>query len=171
MKKLYDAALPIPGFPGYYATNEGRIISMKKGKIRYLADTCRLDGHRYIRNTLVDAEGARRESYCHRFVALAFHGPCPDGMQCRHLDGDMSNNRPENLVWGTAKENASDRDRQGRGSQGERNCKAKLTAEDVREIRRLWDVGVTRQQLAERFSVGATNISEITRRHTWSHVA
>jgi hypothetical protein len=35
-------------------------------------------------------------------------------MQCRHLDGNPSNNRPDNLRWGTAKENAADMIRHGR---------------------------------------------------------
>ncbi len=34
----------------------------------------------------------------HRLICEAFHGPCPEGQECRHLDGDPSNNRPENLV-------------------------------------------------------------------------
>lgn len=42
----------------------------------------------------------------HRFVCEAFHGPAPfDGAIVIHLDENAHNNRPENLKWGTHKEN------------------------------------------------------------------
>lgn len=41
----------------------------------------------------------------HRLICEAFHGPCPNGMECIHIDEDASNNKPTNLKWGTHKEN------------------------------------------------------------------
>jgi len=42
----------------------------------------------------------------HRLVCEAFHGPAPDGRSVViHLDEDATNNRPENLKWGTQREN------------------------------------------------------------------
>lgn len=42
----------------------------------------------------------------HRLVCEAFHGPAPNPkMVVIHLDEDATNNRPENLRWGTQKEN------------------------------------------------------------------
>jgi hypothetical protein len=42
----------------------------------------------------------------HRLVCEAFHGPAPEGLPVViHLDEDATNNRPENLKWGTQKEN------------------------------------------------------------------
>lgn len=42
----------------------------------------------------------------HRLVCEAFNGPPPPGTQCcMHLDEDFRNNRPENLKWGTQKQN------------------------------------------------------------------
>jgi hypothetical protein len=41
-----------------------------------------------------------------RLVCEAFHGPSPaDKPVCMHLDENARNNRPENLAWGTQKEN------------------------------------------------------------------
>ena len=41
-----------------------------------------------------------------RLVAEAFHGPPPfDGAVVMHTDENAANNRPENLKWGTQKEN------------------------------------------------------------------
>lgn len=42
----------------------------------------------------------------HRLICEAFHGPAPDGMDVViHLNEDALDNRPENLKWGTQKEN------------------------------------------------------------------
>jgi len=40
-----------------------------------------------------------------RLVCAAFKGPCPPGLNCLHIDENGANNRPENLKWGTQKEN------------------------------------------------------------------
>lgn len=41
-----------------------------------------------------------------RLVCEAFHGSPPfEGAVCMHLDENGKNNRPENLKWGTQKEN------------------------------------------------------------------
>ncbi len=49
----------------------------------------------------------------HRLVLEAFVGPCPDGMECRHLDGNQTNNWLDNLAWGTKQENEADKIRHG----------------------------------------------------------
>lgn len=41
-----------------------------------------------------------------RLVCEAFHGaPTPEKNYCLHIDENARNNRPENLKWGTQKEN------------------------------------------------------------------
>ena len=44
----------------------------------------------------------------HRLVLETFVGPCPDGMECLHINGDPGDNRVENLRWGTHAENMQD---------------------------------------------------------------
>lgn len=41
----------------------------------------------------------------HQAVCEAFHGPKQPGQVVLHIDEDATNNRPENLRWGTQKEN------------------------------------------------------------------
>lgn len=41
----------------------------------------------------------------HQLVCEAFNGKRPDGFVCMHLDEDYTNNKPDNLKWGTQKEN------------------------------------------------------------------
>ena len=57
--------------------------------------------------------GKKKRWSVHTLVLTAFVGPRPDGMECLHRDGDPSNNRVENLRWGTAQENAADMLRHG----------------------------------------------------------
>lgn len=56
-------------------------------------------------------------------------------------------------------------------SLGERNGRAKLTEQDVRQIRELSAVQrVSYTKLARQFGVDKTSISDIIRRRSWSHV-
>jgi hypothetical protein len=66
-------------------------------------------------------DGSKLNLRVHTEVLTAFVGPRPDGLQGRHLDGDRTNNRLSNLVWGTPLENAADRERHGRTARGERH--------------------------------------------------
>lgn len=50
--------------------------------------------------------GLKKSFLVARLVCAAFHGQAPEGKKIvMHLDEDPSNNRPENLAWGTQKEN------------------------------------------------------------------
>ena len=74
----------------------------------------------HLRVSLIDDFGAKRAMSVHRLVLLAFAGPCPKGMECRHLDGNPQNNNFSNLCWGTHQENMDDRVRHGTLACGDR---------------------------------------------------
>lgn len=78
-----------------------------------------------------------RKRELHILVAEAFICPRPDGMFCLHRDDDKLNITPENLYWGTPKENSLDRIRNGNSnpSHGCLNGKSKFTPEQVESIR------------------------------------
>lgn len=67
----------------------------------------------------------------HRLMLEAFVGPCPPGMECRHLNGVADDNRLENLCWGTHLENEMDRRRHGTMA----NKNRKLSEASVAELR------------------------------------
>jgi hypothetical protein len=52
-------------------------------------------------------------AYVHRLVLKAFVGPCPEGMEGCHWDGDACNNKLDNLRWATHAENVEDSIRHG----------------------------------------------------------
>ncbi len=131
----------------------------KSGKYKHMTVSLRKDGK-------------MRSFYVHRLVLEAFVGPCPGGMECRHLDGDTSNNYLTNLCWGTCQENQMDRVRHGTSNRGERCAASKLTTEKVLKIRELWATGkYTQRQIAGMFGMKRQSlISQIVRRVTWRHI-
>lgn len=117
-------------------------------------------------------EGHRRE---HRLVA----GACP-GTIVHHKDHDRTNNCPTNLAVlpshaAHRREHAQEeRAESGKARfpppmQGEAHPKAKLTAADVAELRRLRGV-VGQRTLAKRFGVSKTAVRYAQRGRNWKHL-
>lgn len=69
--------------------------------------------------------------------------------------------------WGTRADNEADKVRDGVSNRGERAAPARLTAFDVREVRRLRAGGMTQAQVAERFDVASTTIASIDQGRSW----
>lgn len=115
--------------------------------------------------------GVQKTRPVHRLVAEAFHGPCPDGMECRHLDGDKLNFRPRNLRWGTRAENTADKIRHGSQVRGERQGGAKMLSVDVRLMRaRRRAYGHSFARLGRQFGVSASASADVCNRKTWAHI-
>lgn len=103
MEFLNEQWAQIP-YSAYEASTRGRIRSLVTGHIQ--APQVGADGYYFVGVRFLDKKHSVK---VHKLVCLAFHGKKPGGAQCiRHLDGDRMNNRPENLRWGTSKENAAD---------------------------------------------------------------
>lgn len=120
---------PVVGCDRYSVSNLGRV----RGPRRMLRLCINTQGYVYI--GLFVKPGCPKVGRVHRLVLEAFVGPCPEGMECRHLNGDRADNRLVNLAWGTQADNMADRDRHGTTLDGCRHANAKLTAADVRAIR------------------------------------
>jgi len=106
--------LPVPGWEGLYEVSDlGLVWSNYKWQKRqgHLLKTP-VDNRNYQQVNL-SGGGVKKHTHVHVLVAMAFHGPCPPGMECRHLDGNRSNNAASNLAWGTTSENNYDLVRHG----------------------------------------------------------
>lgn len=69
--------------------------------------------------------GKRTRLKVHKLVAWNYLPARPStSHEIRHLDGNKMNNKATNLIWGTSKENAADRERHGRTSRGESHAQA-----------------------------------------------
>ncbi len=121
------------------------------------------------RQTGVRINGTTKTFYVHHLVAKAFHGPCPPGMECRHLDGNPMNNRADNLCWGTPTENTQDQIRHGTFAPAIK--RKRFNEEEVREIRRLYATGDhTHASLAVAFGAGLNTIGRLLQGKSWRNI-
>lgn len=165
----------IPGFPRYAIDESGVILSTcyAKGAGKGWKDSRRLcptsDRNGYKRVALC-RDSRRHPFQVHTLVLMTFVGSCPNGMECRHLDGNPANNHVSNLKWGTHLENKRDQILHGTVNRGENNGQAKLTKDDVKSIRDRVANGDTHQSIANDFDVHAGTVSQIARRIIWKHI-
>lgn len=107
-----------------------------------------------------------------RLVCMAFHGGPPfESAEVRHLDGDRKNNAPENLAWGTAKENSMDKVLHGTLLLGEKAPGSKITDAQALEIRAKYDAGDSLSKIGREFGVTRSNICYIGKRKTFRHLS
>lgn len=108
---LMDRWLPIPGYEGLYEVSTAGAVRNSRGRILKLMT----DRGGYHRVSLVPPgrPGQARPRLVHHLVLLAHVGERPAGALGRHLNGDPSDNRSENLAWGTHAENVQDSVRHG----------------------------------------------------------
>lgn len=159
----------IPGYEGLYEVSSlGRVRSLdrpqKNGQVRKGRV---LKGHVYgpyrrysLRNGKICTVNG------HRLVLEAFRGPCPEGMECRHLNGDPLDNRLDNLAWGTREENEMDKAHK-RVLPGEAHWGAKLTEEKAKEIK----YGpLSQRKTAKLYGIRQQDVSRIRLGQRWAHV-
>lgn len=111
----------------------------------------------------------RYEQACRVMCRLAHGEPPSDTHEAAHKCGKGHDGciHPKHLSWKTPSENAADKLIHGTDDRGEKHYSAKLTEDDVREIRRLRGE-VPQKVLAARYGVVVSHICGIQRRHEWA---
>lgn len=117
-------------------------------------------GHQRIRGKTVSA---------HRHAYELTYGPIPPGLIVRHTCDNPPCCNPAHLIVGTHGDNARDRRDRGRGfsPKGSLNGRAKLTSQQVKEIRSSSESQVV---LANRYNVGRSTIQRVLARTNWKEV-
>jgi hypothetical protein len=123
--------------------------------------------------------GARSEGYgaftfdgkmwlTHRLLYTHCYGTIDPGLEVRHKCRPRNCCNPEHLELGTKAENMADRVRDGTDARGEKHGRAKLTAEQVLQIRARSTEN--RRELGLEFGVSYQEIRYIINRHSWNHI-
>ena len=112
-----------------------------------------------------------RTVYAHRLAYDTLIGPIPDGLELDHLCRNRGCVNPSHIEPVTRAINLQRSPLVGRNGErkGEANGRAKLTQEQVQEIRALRGK-LSGVDLAQRYGVGPTIISDIQRGKKWQHV-
>lgn len=154
------AALAIPDWLGYMVSSDGVVWSFRNWRGQsQRALTMYPDRSGYLRVKLMRPNGPTLHRQVHRLVCEAFHGSRSNRMhQVRHLDGNKLNNHADNLAWGTAKENAEDRDRHGTTARNERNGAAEMSDATVIAARHLISEGMPIGTVAAFLSVSIETV-------------
>lgn len=169
----------IPNFPGYQVSDQGRVRSYWRFKGQKLGFRVEDTPQRVLRShwngpktslSVSLSGGERRVFAVCRLVLAAFVGPCPDGMESCHDDGNAANCSLTNLRWDTRKANMQDSVRHGTHP-GLGHHPAKLTEIQVIQIRELYGTkGHTMRGLGKIFDVCASTIRDIVHRNKWKHI-
>ena len=180
----------IPNFEGYEVSNYGnvrsidRYILQRRGsaysddyylrfmKGRPLKPHIIWSNDKYPHSSIT--LGKDNRFLIHRLVLFAFVGPCPDGMECCHNDGNGLNNRLDNLRWDTPSNNQLDRKKHGTQTitsiKGSKNHFAKLTEEEVLHIRSIPNYRGKNKDMCKKYNYSRSSMSSILQGKTWKHI-
>lgn len=110
----------------------------------------------------------------HRYAYELAYGSIPDGLLVCHRCDTPLCVRPDHLFLGTQSDNVKDMHSKGRGGEadvkGERNGQAKVTAEDVRQIRTRFAAGESPTAIAREYGLTPPSVYDIAKRRSWKHV-
>lgn len=103
----------------------------------------------------------------HRLSWIIATGKDPGQLHVCHRCDNPPCVRPDHLFLGNDAANLGDMAAKKRSAWGERSSHAKLTANNVQQIRLLIAAGELHRVIAEQFGVSRTTIGDIKRRRSW----
>lgn len=165
----------IDGYGCVYVNNLGTVVKNKKGiPLSFREDG---DGYYFIRVCWGGkTNGKSNHTYqrrVHRLVAECFIDNPKDYREVNHIDGNKHNNCIDNLEWCTRSYNvkhAFDHNLKT-PSYGENNGRAKLTKEQVLEIRKLYQNGdKTIYRIAKDYGMSWSMIKLIVNNKNWINI-
>lgn len=152
----------VVGYEGLYeVSNHGKVRNASRRELSTPAD-----GRGYAKVNLSKNKRKLQKSV-HSLVAEAFLGPRPPGYDINHKNGIKTDNRVENLEYVTRQQNLRHAIAMGITPTGSRRRDAKLSSDDVREVRDRLSRGETHKSIAARFGVCREVVGLIYRGKTY----
>jgi hypothetical protein len=112
--ELREEWRPVPGFRGYEVSSHGQVRTYWRRTgtlvpfISETPSTMRIGRDRKGYKRIILSTNRRKYTRrISRLMLLAFVGPCPNGMEACHWDGNKDNDTLGNLRWDTRQENAA----------------------------------------------------------------
>jgi hypothetical protein len=118
----------------------------------------------------IEIQRGKSPMHSNRLAWELTNGPIPNGLHVLHICDNPPCCNPEHLFLGTNLDNQRDMMKKGRRNPpaGVRSHSAKLTWEQVEEIRKLWsEEHLRKADLAYMFGVHCSQISRIINGKTW----
>jgi predicted XRE-type DNA-binding protein len=149
---------PILNYEGlYYVSNMGRVKKHNGNKIMR---------QNFSRDYLIlglSANGQRKTVRVHRLVAMTFKNDYSNTNEVNHINGIKTDNRDINLEWVEHSENSKHMYTSG-------NVTKKLTPDTVIEIKNMLSEGGIQKEIAKKFNVSRSTISEINTNKKWKNI-
>jgi len=159
----------IKGYEGkFQVSNTGLVLNLnyRNSGNKRLVSQNDIDGYKRVR-LLND------KFLVHRLVAQEFI-PNPDNLpKVLHRDDNRSNNKVNNLMWGTQKDNILDMEVKGRAvhPKGIEQTQAKLTEDDVRVIRKMrQETGEGCRKISKKLGLPVGPVAHVIAGRRWTHV-
>lgn len=174
MKELWK---DIAGYEGkYQISNLGRVRSLlnSRGNKREQPKILKTSIDRWGYLVLALCKNSTGKMFkVHRLVAQAFLLNPENKPEVNHKDGNKLNNTALNLEWVTPKENIRHAFKTGLRKKGEESHRAKLTNEQVRQIRKEYipcSRGFSTRALARKYNVSQSNIYLIIKNRAYKDI-
>jgi hypothetical protein len=111
-----------------------------------------------------------KDAYAHRLSFAMHFGSIPETLCVLHRCDNPPCVRPDHLFLGTRAENNEDKLQKRRHAYGSGHAHAKMTEEQILEIRAKFASGISQAELASQYGLGRPAINLIVRRKVWKHL-
>lgn len=152
----------------YSISDHGIVVSRHYDKGKTMTQHVTKKG--YMRVAIYNDQGTQKHCFVHKLVATVYI-PNPNNLpQINHEDGNKKNNFMDNLKWCTGSQNLHHAYDMGLKVpyRGEKHPSAKLTWDQVNEIRRMYKTGTSSfKKLSIQFNVCRPNIESIIKNKSW----